>query len=44
MRLVYLVLGVEVGDSESGHGSRHGLHGTEDVLEDAFGKGPPLLL
>lgn len=40
---VYLVLGVEVGDFQCGHGSRHGLHGCEDVLEDAFCKGPPLL-
>lgn len=41
---VYLVLWVGVGDFECGHGSRHGLHSGENVLEDAFGKGLPLLL
>lgn len=41
---MYLVLWVGVGDSEHGHGSRHGLHGCEDVLKDAFGEGFPLLL
>lgn len=41
---VDLVLGVEVGYFENGHGSCHGLHGCENVLEDAFGKAPPLLL
>lgn len=40
----YLVLWVGVGDFEGAHGSRHGLHGREDVLEDAFGEGLPLLL
>lgn len=40
----YLVLWVGVGDFECGHGSRHGLHGSENILKDAFGEGPPLLL
>lgn len=40
----YLVLWVGVGDFERGHGCRHGFHGCEDVLKDAFGEGLPLLL
>lgn len=40
---VYLVLWVGVRDFECGHSSCHGLHGCEDVLKDAFGKGPPFL-
>lgn len=41
---VYLVLWVGVGDFECGHGCCHGLNCCEDVLKDAFGEGPPLLL
>lgn len=44
MFVFYLVLWVGVGDFERGHGSRHGFHGREDVLKDAFGEGLPLLL
>lgn len=44
MFVFYLVLWVRVGDFERGHGCRHGFHGREDVLKDAFGEGLPLLL
>lgn len=39
-----LVLRVGVGDFQRGHGPRHGLHGGEDVLVDALGEAPPVLL
>lgn len=39
-----LVLRVGEGDFQRGHGPRHGLHGGEDVLVDALGEAPPVLL
>lgn len=33
----YLVLGISERDAQRLHGSGHGLHGGEDVLEDQFG-------
>lgn len=40
----HLILRVGVGDFECSHGSRHGLHGGEDVLVNALGKALPVLL